>query len=307
MSGATGSDGRLRVGTRGSRLALAQTQIVIDLIRAAAPGTRVVVVPIRTAGDASRAGEASGADRKFAFTHEIDRQLIEGRVDVAVHSMKDLPSSLDRRLAIAATPPRGDVRDALVSLSGSTLGGLPTGSVVGTSSIRRKVQLRKLRPDIRIVEVRGNVETRMERMREKGLDGVVVAAAGLQRLGLAGKAAQHFTVDEMVPAACQGILAVESRKDDQGAIQLLKKIDDQATHLESRCERAFLARLGGDCNFPAGAYARVTGAVMKIVGMAAEPDGSSVAKSSLSGPKSEPDELGKELAERLLKDIGRRG
>ncbi|MDG7006683.1 MAG: hydroxymethylbilane synthase [Nitrososphaerota archaeon] len=307
MAGAMGGSGQLRVGTRGSRLALAQTQIVVDLIRAAAPGTRVAVVPIRTAGDIAQAGEASGADRKFAFTHEIDRQLIEGRVDVAVHSLKDLPSSLDRRLTIAATPPRGDVRDALVSLGGSNLGGLPIGSVVGTSSIRRKVQLSKLRPDIRAVEVRGNVETRMERMREKGLDGVVVAAAGLQRLGLAGRAAQHFTVDEMVPAACQGILAVESRKDDEGAIELLKKVDDQATNLESSCERAFLARLGGDCNFPAGAYAKITGVEMKIVGMVAEPDGSSVVKSALSGPKSGPDELGKELARRLLRNGGRRG
>ena len=302
----TASGGQLREGSRGSRLALAQTHIVIDLIRAASPGTRVAVIPIRTAGDAPQAGEASGADRKLAFTHEIDRQLVEGRIDVAVHSSKDLPSSLDRRLTIAATPPRGDVRDALVSLSGATLGELPTGSAVGTSSIRRKVQLRRLRADIRIVDVRGNVETRIERMSEKGLDGVVVAAAGLQRIGLAGRAAQRFTVDEMVPAACQGVIAVEARKDDRGAIGLLKKIDDLATHLESSSERSFLAELGGDCNFPAGAHARIAGAEMKIVGMVAETDGSSMAKTSVSGPKSEPVELGKELAKRLLKR-GREG
>lgn len=297
----------LRVGTRGSRLALAQTQVVVDLVQAAAPGIRVAVVPIRTVGDSAQGGEASGADRKFAFTNEIDRQLIEGRIDFAVHSMKDLPSALERRLTVAATPPRGDARDALVSLTGSSLNRLPAGSAVGTSSIRRKVQLTNLRPDISVVDVRGNVETRIGRIGEKGLVGVVVAAAGLQRLGLEGRVSQHFTVEEMVPAPCQGVLAVESRKDDHGTAALLEKIDDQATHLESSCERAFLARLGGDCNFPAGAYARIGGAEMRVVGMVAESDGSLMVRESLSGPRSEPDELGKELARLLLRGGGKQG
>lgn len=294
----------LRIGTRGSRLALAQAAIVAGLVSRSTSGIRVEVVPIRTAGDVSQKAGAADADLKLAFTHGIDRRLLEGKIDVAVHSLKDVPSSIDGRLTIASTPPRADARDALVTVSGGRLAELPAGSGVGTSSIRRRVQLSKLRHGLRVVDIRGNVETRIEKMEERGLAGVVLAAAGLQRLGLAGRASQYFTPDEMVPAACQGVIAAVARLDDERVLDVLKKIDDHRTHLESLCERAFLRRIGGDCNFPVGAYASVSGGKMRVVGMVADQDGSSMRKGSGSGDSSEPERLGAVLAEKLLKREG---
>lgn len=290
----------LKLGTRGSRLALAQATIVKEQISRISPHARVELILIRTAGDGADPGASSGADRKFAFTHELDRQLLDGDIDAAVHSLKDVPTAIDGRLTIAATPARGDPRDALVTTSGTVLAGLQPGSSLGTSSVRRVVQLKMLRTDIRVVDVRGNVETRIGKMKERGLEGVVLAAAGLQRLGLAGKASQYFEVDEMVPAACQGTLAVEARRDDRDVIGLLGRIDERLTHLESDCERAFLSRLGGDCDFPAGVYARAAGSQLKVVGMIADPDGASVKKGALSGGASGAERLGAELASRLL-------
>lgn len=241
-----------------------------------------------------------GADRKSAFTHEIDRRLLEGKIDIAVHSMKDVPASIDERLLIAATPPRNDARDALVTVSRQGLQELPPGSAVGTSSVRRKVQLARLRQDIRVVDVRGNVETRIEKMKERSVEGVVLAAAGLQRLGLADRVSQYFAVNEMVPAACQGIIAASARRGDSEVLEVLKRIDDRTTHSQGVCERAFLMRLGGDCSFPVGAYARVVGVEIEVVAMVAAPDGSSVFVESASGRRSDAKNLGVKLAERLL-------
>ena len=295
-------DGRpLRLGTRGSRLALAQAAIVVGLISRVAPEVRIEVVPIKTEGDVGRQHESPGKDLKLAFTHEIDRQLLDGKVDIAVHSLKDVPTVADARLVIGATPPRGDPRDVLVTASGQTMKGLQSGAAIGTSSIRRRVQLSRIRRDIRVVGVRGNLETRIDRMREKGLDGVVLAAAGLQRLGRGGEASQYFQVDEMVPAACQGILGVEAPEEDADVLGILKMIDDPPTRLQSVCERAFLSKLGGDCNFPAGAYAQVAGSEMTVIGMVASPDGSSETLRSISGPASAAGGLGARLAEELLR------
>ncbi len=294
----------LRVGTRGSRLALAQTATVVDLISKANPGAELKVVPIRTAGDAAKAGASTESDRKLAFTEEIDRQLISGQVDIAVHSLKDVPSTIDSRLVIAATPKRGDPRDALVTLSARKLQEIPAGSSIGTSSIRRRVQLGLLRPDLAVVDIHGNVETRIGKMKGLGLEGVVVAAAGLQRLGIADKASQNFSTSEMVPAACQGILGVEVRRDNDEALDVLRGIDDRTTHIAGECERAFLGAVGGDCNFPLGAYAEVDGARLTLAGLLAEPDGSSVAKDSIAGQTTSAGKLGVQLARRLLKAGG---
>ena len=291
----------LRLGTRGSRLALAQASMVADLISRSTPGIRIETIPIKTAGDETRQPAGSETDRKFAFTHEIDRQLLEGEIDIGVHSMKDVPTSTDPRLVIAATPQRGDVRDALVTASGRTLKELPAGSAIGTGSIRRRVQLARLRRDVKVVGIRGNVETRIGKLEEKGLDGVVLAAAGLQRLGLGDRVSQYFEVDEIVPAACQGILAVTAIKDDHKVLEVVKTIDDIQTRHQSVCERAFLMRLGGDCNFPAGTYARAEGGSLKAIGMVANTDGSSLVVDTASGPEADAAELGAALAERLLK------
>ena len=286
------------LGTRGSRLALSQATIVADLISRNIPGTRVDVVPIKTAGDAGRWGNGSEDDRKLAFTREIDSQLLQGKVDIAVHSLKDVPSAIDGRLVIAAMPPRGDPRDALVTTSGRNLNEIPEGSAVGTGSIRRKVQLHGLRPDLKIVEAHGNVETRIAKMKERGLEGVVLAAAGLQRLGMEDRVSHYFSTDEMVPAACQGIIGVEARRDDTAVLELLRRIDDPSSRIAEECERAFIGALGGDCNFPAGAYAEVVKKELVAVGFVAE--GSSLAKDSIMGPPSAARRLGEELATKLL-------
>ena len=296
-----------RLGTRGSRLALAQAGIVADLLSGVAPGSRIEVVPIRTAGDAAQGSGTPGTDNKLAFTAEIDRQLLEGKIDFAVHSLKDVPTVVDSELVMAAMPPRGDPRDALVATAGGKVRDLPDGSVVGTSSIRRKVQLATLHPGIRIIEVHGNVDTRIGKMAERGLDGVVLAAAGLERLGLASKVSQYFSMDEMVPAACQGILGVEARRDDKDVVRVLGKIDDRNTRIAGEAERAFLKELGGDCSFPVGAHAVISGTRLTLVGLVAEPDGSSMTKGSLSGSRSQPDRLGAELAERLSRPRGKPG
>lgn len=294
----------MRVGTRGSRLALAQAAIVVELISKSRPGARAEIVPIKTAGDSRTGGPA--ADLKAAFTHEIDRQLLEGKVDVAVHSLKDVPSVTDPSLVLAAMPPRGDPRDALVTVSGVKLGGLPRGSRVGTGSIRRKVQLGRLRPDIGVVEVRGNVETRLGKMKERGVDGVVLASAGLQRLGLGSRVSEYFATGDLVPAACQGILVAEARRDDAKTVGLLRLIDDPASRAAGECERAFLKELGGDCNFPVGAYSAVDGPGLTLTGLVAEPDGSSIVRDSIAGPASKAKELGSELAKRLMEPGGTR-
>lgn len=290
----------LRVGTRGSRLALAQAAIVVELISKGLAGAHAEVVPIKTSGDSSDRGGAPGPDMKVAFTHEIDRQLLEKRVDIAVHSLKDVPSAIDPSLVLAAMPPRGDPRDALVTVSGERLRQVQEGSLIGTSSIRRRIQLERLRPDLKVVEVRGNVETRIGKMKERGLEGVVLAAAGLQRLGLDGRVSDYFSPEEMVPAACQGIIGVEARRDDSETLEALRRIDDPASRTAGECERAFLKELGGDCNFPVGAYARVDGAGLTLVGFVAEPDGSSVLRDSITGPPAAAQSLGSELAKRLM-------
>ena len=290
----------VRLGTRGSKLALSQAGIVAGLNSRANPGTKVALVPIRTAGAAGRRGSGSEEDLKLAFTGEIDRRLLLGKIDIAVHSLKDVPSAIDAGLVIAAMPTRGDPRDALVADSGRNLNEIPEGSAVATSSIRRKVQMQRLRPDLRIVDIRGNVETRIANIKERGLEGVVLAAAGLQSLRMEDRVSQYFSTNEMMPAACQGIIGVEARRDDEAALRLSRQIDDPSSRIAGVCERAFIGALGGDCNFPAGAHARVGKRELVVVGFVANRDGSSLAKDSAVGSPSAARELGEELAMKLL-------
>ncbi|MDG6909794.1 MAG: hydroxymethylbilane synthase [Nitrososphaerota archaeon] len=286
---------RLLVGTRGSRLALAQTQLVLGLLNRPEAGYTFQVVPIKTAGD-SPSGTSGAVDGKAAFTGEIEAQLADGKIDFAVHSMKDLPPSADGRLVIAATPKRGDARDAFVSRSGSRLGELRLGARIGTSSARRRAQIRSARRDVEVVELHGNVETRLKKLESEKLDGVVLAAAGLERLGLGPRITELFEPDVMVPAPCQGILAVQARKGTGGLLELLASIDDPATRAASECERAFSEALGGDCDVPLGAYALARNGMMTAVGVVAAPDGSELARASASGGVDEPKAIGRRLA-----------
>jgi len=289
---------KLLVGTRGSKLALAQTSMVLGLLSQRLPGIELQVVTVKTAGDRLPPQKRGETDGKGAFTGDIEDLLAKGQVDLAVHSLKDLSVRLGRGLKIGATPPRGDPRDALVSTIGEKLSGLPKGSSLGTSSIRRKAQLMKLRPDLKMVDLHGNVETRVRKMKELRLGGVVLAAAGLDRLSMGERITQRFSVEEMVPSAGQGTIAVEVRSGDGEVAEMVSKINDEKTMRASECERAFARAIGGDCYVPAGAHASVNGRSLTLVGMVASADGRVVLKRSATS--TDPVGLGETLGEELL-------
>jgi hydroxymethylbilane synthase len=296
---------RIRLGTRGSSLALAQTKLVADLLMAAHEELEVVTVPLKTLGDLLPPEKLTKVDGKTAFTGEIEKQLLAGKIDVAVHSMKDLPIALGEGLVVAATPKRGDPRDALVSKEKLPLKMLKAGARIGTSSVRRRAQLLAIRGDLEVVEIHGNVETRIQKIAREGLDGVVLAAAGLWRTGLDSNISEIFEIEEMVPAACQGILAVEARKDDETTVDLVSPINDRAARVASVCERAFAEELGGDCYVPLGAFARLKGASLVALGMVASLDGKSMVKLEEHGPASDAEAIGKRLGAKVADAGGR--
>lgn len=260
------------IGTRGSRLALRQVELVSQMLRAASPGVAIDVREIKTEGDRSNAplSEIGGAG---VFTKAIEDALLAGTVDIAVHSLKDLPADLATGLAIAAVPERGDVRDALVTRDGAKLDALPHGARVGTGSGRRAVQLRALRPDLQTAEIRGNVDTRIRKVQSGEYDGAVLAMAGLERLGLTEHVAQIFETEQMTPAVGQAALAVEVRADDSDAIALVRVMDHWQTRAAVEAERGYLRRLGAGCRLPVGAYAWIDGESLFVQGMLATDDG----------------------------------
>lgn len=294
----------LRLGTRGSQLALAQARLVADRLEAAAPGLAVELVTIATAGDRDQATPLAAGERPGWFTTAIQEALQRGEVDIAVHSLKDLPTRRPQGLVIAAVPLREDPRDALVSRTGAPLRSLPPGAVVGTGSPRREAQLRELRPDLDIRPIRGNVETRIRKVREGEYDAAVVALAGLRRLGLEAEVAEIFGFEELLPAPGQGALAVECRADDARARGLLARIDDPAVRLAVTAERSFLAAIEGGCSFPAAAYAEHFGTTLKLHALVAS--GGRIVRSKMGGPAETAAGLGRQLAEELLQRAGLR-
>lgn len=297
----------VRIGARSSRLSRAQTSIVSELIkRRFGDGLAIEFVPVRTLGDRlpPSAKRALGrAGEKGAFTGDLEALLLEGKIDIAVHSMKDLPSDPTEGLEIGATPPRSDPRDALVSGTGGTIETLPRGAKVGTGSLRRRAQLMKMRRDLDVVELHGNVDTRLRRVAEGSageLDAVVLAVAGLERLGEGVKISQTFSIEEMVPALGQGTIAVQMRSGEGEIAKVLAGISDEATGLEAACERAFARRLGVDCNVPVGGCARVSGSKITMVGMVAKEDGTDYRRRSLSGPRAKAASIGSRLADEFL-------
>jgi hydroxymethylbilane synthase len=288
----------LRIGTRGSRLALIQTGLVVDALRAAHPGVAVENVPISTAGDRDQVSALSAGEGAGWFTSAIQDALLRNEIDVAVHSYKDLPTKRPQGLVIAAVPLREDPRDALVSANGATFRGLKPGAVVGTSSARREAQLRGIRPDIEIRDIRGNVDTRVRKVDAGEFDAAVLAYAGLKRLGIGGRASHVFGFEEMLPAPAQGALAVECRSDDQSTREMLKAIDDPVLRQTVTAERMFLATIDGGCSFPAAAYAEHFGSTLKLHALLA-PDGR-IVRSKMAGPAETAGGLGRALAEELM-------
>jgi hydroxymethylbilane synthase len=285
------------IGARGSALSLRQVAIVVDALRVVHPGAAIDVREIKTEGDRSSKplSEIGGLG---VFTKAIEDALLSRAIDIAVHSLKDLPPALTPGLVLAAIPARADVRDGLVTRDGRTLAELPVGARIGTGSERRAVQLIAMRADIETAGIRGNVPTRIDKVDRGDYDGAVLAMAGLERLGLAPRASQVFSIDEMTPAVGQGALGIEVRADDDEAIALIAAIDDPGTRAAVTAERAFLARLGAGCRMPVGAYATIEADTITLRGMIAGDAG--IARDEISGSMHDGETLGARLADRML-------
>ncbi len=293
----------LKVGTRGSRLALVQTEMVASALRAAGIGAGVEVSVIKTEGDRRQDVSLEEAGGQGVFVKDIERALLGGAIDIAVHSLKDMPAITPAGLTIGAVLERGDVRDALVSRGGLRLRDLPPDARVGTDSRRRSVQVLALRPDLRLESVRGNVDARVRKTETGEYDAVVLAAAGLERLGLLGKAAEIFDVETMLPAVGQAVLAVECRASDAATLALLAKVDHGDTRAAITAERAYLRRLGAGCRLPVGAFAETKGPQLYIRGMIGTEAGH-LYREALSGAAAEAESLGETLADRLMAAAG---
>ncbi len=290
----------ITIGTRGSRLALTQTNHIADLLRAAAPEAEVRIEVISTKGDRIVDRPLIAVGGKGLFTRELEVALLEGRIDLAVHSMKDLPTDLPAGLALGAVPPREDPRDALLTSSGALLETLHNGAVVGTSSLRRQAQLRAYRPDLKFVDLRGNVDTRVRKVKEGPLDAAVLACAGLNRLGYAAAITEEIPPEIMLPAPAQGALAIEIREDDDAIRALLVRIGDENTAVEVAAERTVLAALGGGCSVPIGALGRVSGDTLTLSACVCSPDGTKMLRASASGSVTDAKNLGEQTARELM-------
>lgn len=298
---------RVRIGTRGSLLALRQAEQVAAALRAAWPDLATELVVIRTTGDHLAHAHLAAVGGKGLFVKEIEEALLDGRVELAVHSLKDLPATLPEGLRLAAFPAREDPRDVLVSRWGADVSGLPSGARVGTSSPRRRVQLLAARADLRVEPIRGNVDTRLRKLADGAYDAVVVAAAGLRRLGLEPAGARMLPPEVMLPAVGQGVLAIETRADDRQTASRVAAVNDPPTHAAAVCERAFLERVGGSCTTALAAYARPVAGGLRLDALVAAPDGTRCVRGGATGTPetlTEPEAaaaLGRAVAERLLR------
>ena len=298
----------LKIGTRGSPLALAQAHETRDRIAAAfgLPVEAFEVVVISVAGDRIQDKALREVGGKGLFTREIELALLDGTIDIAVHSMKDMPVDQPEGLILDCYLPREDVRDAFVSLKHGALADLPEGAVVGTSSLRRRAQLLVRRPDLQVVEFRGNVQTRLRKLDEGVAEATFLAMAGLNRLAMAGVPATAITPDDMLPAVAQGAIGIERRIDDPATAALLEAIHDAPTALRLAAERAFLARLDGSCETPIAGLAEVTGGSLRLRGEILRPDGSEALAEDRSAPVEDGAQLGRDMAELLLDRAGPR-
>jgi hydroxymethylbilane synthase len=292
---------KLRVATRGSALARWQADHVVALLGNVEPGLEVEVVVVDTTGDRRRDVPIWELGGKGVFVKEVQFALLDGRADLAVHSAKDLPSSTPDGLVIAAVPERADARDALV---GAALDGLGWGAVVATGSLRRRSQLAHVRPDLRFAGLRGNMPTRLAQVGTNDVAAVVVAAAALDRLGIAGRIDERLDADVMLPQVGQGALAVECRLDDDELRAALGRIEHAPARRAVDAERGFLAELGGDCSLPAAAHATVAGDGLRVRGLIATPDGRVVLRHEVSGSAAGGAALGRSVARHLLDEQG---
>ena len=296
----------LVIGTRGSRLAIWQAEWVQARLHEIAPALAVTLQRIKTSGDKILDVPLAKIGGKGLFVKEIEEALLQGEIDLAVHSMKDVPTALPDALDILCVPVREDARDALISrkgrecLIGLTLDQLPKGARIGTSSLRRQSQLLHHRADLKIEMLRGNVETRLRKLNQGDYDAIVLAAAGLRRMGWDGEVTEYLSMDVSVPAIGQGALAIEGRRDDEFVRALLSKLDDPTTHTAVMAERALLDRLEGGCQVPIAGHATIERDCLSLAGLVASPDGTALIRDAVAGAASDARALGIRLAEQLL-------
>lgn len=288
----------IRIGTRASALALAQAAWAKKNLEERYPDLRVEILKIKTSGDRFLAAPIKTIG-KGIFVKEIEDALLENKIDLAVHSMKDLPTGTTPGLAIAAVPEREDARDALVARSGKGLKNLPAGSRIGTGSLRRRAQILHYRPDLAVEAIRGNVDTRLKKMDAGEFDGLVMAAAGLNRLRMADRVSEYLAPEICLPAPAQGALALQCREGDH-TVNLAAFLRHPPTLLEVAAERAFLGHLGGGCQLPIGARAWAEGDGLRVAGVVGDADGRKLFREEISGPAESAEALGRKLAERLL-------
>jgi hydroxymethylbilane synthase len=289
----------LRIGTRGSPLALWQANYVADRLRTLHPGLVVELLEIQTAGDRIRDVPLTSFAGEGVFTKAIQDALLDNRVDVAVHSLKDLPTVVVDNLTLGAIPQRAPTGDAFISKKHASFAALPPNAKVATSSLRRRAQLLHQRPDLHVLEIRGNVDTRLRKLVEQNLDATILAEAGLRRLGLEAHITEVLDASWMFPAVGQGALGIECRRDDATTNALLQPLNDPATRAAALAERAMLRTLGGGCHVPIGARGSVVGSELRLIGTVLAPDGSSRIVESIAGPAPACETLGVELAEAL--------
>ncbi len=288
---------KLTVGTRGSVLALAQSKMLLGHIQAANPNVTFEIKTIKTSGDLGLIQEIG------AWVKEVEHALINGDIDLAVHSYKDMPVEQPDGLSVSCVPIRGEHRDCLVSRDNLSFKDLPMGASIGTSSLRRSYQIKALRPDLNIVALHGNIITRMNKVSDGELDAVVLALAGLNRVGMQDRAGYIFEIEEFLPAVAQGALAIETRSDDTFTKEIVRKIHDIETEIAVCAEREFLKAAGGGCRMPMASFARIVNDTIVLEGMYCNEDGSKMVKAQIQGPKHDAASIGKALANELLAKI----
>lgn len=295
-----GRRANLILGTRGSKLALHQSEWFQSRIHAVMPDVQVTLRKIQTSGDKIVDVPLAKIGGKGLFVKEIEEALLAGEIDLAVHSMKDVPAQLPKGLEILCVPPREDARDALISRDGRSFKDLPQGATIGTASLRRQAQLLNARPDLRIVMLRGNLDTRLRKLKEGQFDAIVLAAAGLHRLAWAHEITEYLDPSVSLPAIGQGALGIEGRSDDQFVRSVLDRLNDCATATTVTAERAFLARLEGGCQVPIAACATLSDGQVMLDGLVAGVDGKTVLRDRIQGSSQDAHALGVQLADRLL-------
>ena len=291
----------LIIGTRGSALALVQTQRVVETLQRKFPRQEFIVQTVKTLGDRVVDIPLSQFGSTGVFVKELDRLLLDKAIDIAIHSLKDVPPEDVPGLRLTAFPERADPRDALVSRDNHRFADLPPGSRIGTSSVRRRAQLRAQRPDLQYLEnLRGNVDTRLRKLAQGDYEAIILAAAGLQRLGRANEISEYLPVDVCLPDAGQGTLTVQTRADDLDAVAIVSSIDDPSTRAMAEAERSMLRAFGGGCKVPVAAYASFVGNTLHLDGLVATPDGTRIIRASGNGRTDAPEQLGQAVWKKLV-------